>query len=289
MEALRAVKIYTLGADGQPDTPLTVVDTTQMKLDSSSLKWEDNFQFWQVLDRIIQEEPLDPSKRTMYGLLEELGIEKGKSFKPDLKLRETLTQAARQGRDQMLVTAFDSDRPDRKAWTDRQWEWAGLVPGSAQFETQAGIDLDARDRWFAQAIVTSPAMFRRDPGAGSLYWLGARDAKGAYLDGGKQYTLTVPQPVPGKLFWSVTVYDSKTRSQVQTTQDKAALRSLFELKDADQTKPLTLHFGPKAPAGQENRWIKTNPGQGWFAYIRIYGPEAAAFDKSWKPGDFVLQ
>jgi hypothetical protein len=23
------------------------------------------------------------------------------------------------------------------------------------------------------------------------------------------------------------------------------------------------------------------------AYIRIYGPEQAAFDKSWKPGDFV--
>lgn len=289
MDALRAVKIYALGADGQAGEPLTVVDTSQMKLDSSSLKWEDNFEFWKVLDRIIQEEPMDPSKRAMYGLLAELGIEKGKPFKPDMKLRDTLAQAARQGRDQMLVAAFDSDRPDRKAWPDRQWEWVGLVPGSAQFETAAGIDLDARDRWFAQAIVTSPAMFRRDPGAGSLYWLGARDANGAYLDGGKQYTLTVPQPVPGKLFWSVTVYDSKTRSQVQTPQDKAALRSLFELKDVDQTKPLTLYFGPRAPAGHENQWIQTNPGQGWFAYIRIYGPEAAAFDKSWKPGDFVLQ
>ena len=28
------------------------------------------------------------------------------------------------------------------------------------------------------------------------------------------------------------------------------------------------------------------PGKGWFAYMRIYGPEQAAFDKSWKPGDF---
>jgi hypothetical protein len=34
----------------------------------------------------------------------------------------------------------------------------------------------------------------------------------------------VPQPVPQKLFWSVTVYDSATRSQIQTDQDKAALR-----------------------------------------------------------------
>jgi hypothetical protein len=30
----------------------------------------------------------------------------------------------------------------------------------------------------------------------------------------------------------------------------------------------------------------TASGHGWFAYIRIYGPEKAAFDGSWKPGDF---
>jgi hypothetical protein len=27
-------------------------------------------------------------------------------------------------------------------------------------------------------------------------------------------------------------------------------------------------------------------GKGWFTYFRIYGPEAPAFDGSWKPGDF---
>ena len=31
---------------------------------------------------------------------------------------------------------------------------------------------------------------------------------------------------------------------------------------------------------------KTIPGQGWFAYLRIYGPTQPAFDGSWKPGDF---
>ena len=74
-------------------------------------------------------------------------------------------------------------------------------------------------------------MFNRSAGAGSLYWLGARDASGAFLDGGKTYKLSIPQPAPGKLFWSVTAYDAQTRSQVQTEQGKAALRSLFELKE----------------------------------------------------------
>ncbi|VVD60426.1 signal peptide protein [Pandoraea aquatica] len=289
MAAFEAIKIQRWTPQGVTGPALQVVDTTKLPLDSSSLKWEDNFQFWQKLDKITQEEPLQPAFLPMYGLLAELGIQKGKPFAPDAHMKDVLSRAARLGRDQMLVSAFDSQRPEIKNWPDRHWEWVGLVPGAAQFETPAGVDLDARDRWFAQAIVTSPAMFRRDAGAGSLYWLSARDSQGVYLDGGKQYTLTVPQPVPGKLFWSVTLYDAQTRSQVQTDQDKAALRSLFELKDIDTTKPVVLSFGPNPPKGDASHWIKTVPGRGWFAYFRIYGPEAAAFDKSWKPGDIVRQ
>jgi hypothetical protein len=285
MGALRRIKIYPLATAARP-VLMTFVDTTERKVDSTSLRWEDNIQYWEVLHRIIDAEPPVEKFLPMYGLLSSLGIEKGKPFAPDARMRTLLERAARVGRDQLLVSAFDSARPDRMAWPDRKWEWVGLVPGSAQFETPAGIDLEARDRWFAQAIVTSPAMFRRTPGAGSLYWLAARDGSGAYLDGGKSYRLAIPQPVPGSLFWSVTVYDAQTRSEVQTDQDKAALRSIFELKGVPTTAATELYFGPAAPAGDGGRWIKTVPGRGWFAYIRIYGPEQAAFDGSWKPGDF---
>ncbi len=105
-------------------------------------------------------------------------------------------------------------------------------------------------------------MFRRTAAAGSLYWLGTRDATGAFLDGGKTYKLTVPQPVPAKLFWSITIYDPETRSEIVTDQGKAALRSLFELKGLRTSQPIDLYFGPTAPAGHENQWIKTIPGQG---------------------------
>lgn len=284
LNALREIKIYPLNLGSK--AAMVPIDTTSRSMDSSSLRWEDNIQFWNVLYAIIDSEPVVPNFLPMYGLLAELGIEKGKTFQPDDRMRKILERAAKIARDQMLVSAFDSDRPDRVNWPDRKWEWVGLDPGSAQFETPWGMDLEARDRWFAQAIVTSPAMFRRSSGAGSLYWMSVRDRSGAFLDGGKSYRLIIPQPVPAKLFWSVTAYDTKTRSQVQTDQDKAALRSLFELKDADRKKPVELYFGPSAPTGKERQWIKTAPGRGWFAYIRIYGPEAAAFDRSWKPGDF---
>ena len=283
MDALGAIKVYPLT---NPGKPVPCIDTTEKKMDSSCLSWETNLQFWQKLHAIINSEPLVSEFLPMYGLLSALGIEKGSAFPSDGRRKDLLERAASVGRDQLLVSAFDSARPDRVNWPDRNWEWVGLVPNSAEFETPAGIDLEARDRWFAQAIVTSPAMFRRTAGAGSLYWMSARDATGVFLDGGKTYKLNIPLPVPGKLFWSVTIYDAATRSQVQTDQDKAALRSMFELKDLASASSVDLYFGPATPGEHAQRWIKTAPARGWFAYIRIYGPEQAAFDRSWKPGDF---
>jgi hypothetical protein len=281
MDALRAIRVHRLGAEDA----VPVTDVTPHAMDSSCLRWEDNLDFWRVLASIVEAEPVIDEFRPMLGLLSALGIEKGTPFDPDERTRGILEAAARAGRDQLLVSAFASERPDRIAWSDRRWEWVGLVPDSADFETPLGLDLEARDRWFSQAIIASAAMFRRQEGAGSLYWLAARDATGAYLDGGRTYKLTVPLPVPGKLFWSVTVYDAQTRSQVAADQGKAALRSLFELQGLPDSGSVDLYFGPEAPAGAEDRWLQTEPGRGWFTYVRIYGPEAPAFDGTWKPGD----
>jgi hypothetical protein len=285
LEALRTIKVYPLATAANPKL-LAFVDLTDKPMDATCLRWEDNIQYWQKLHEVIDAEPIVEKFLPMYGPLAALGIEKGKPFAPDPRMKAILEKAAKSGRDQLLVSAFASDRPDRMMWLDRTWEWAGLLPNTAQFETASGMDLEARDRWFAQAIITSPAMFNRKAGAGSLYWLGNREATGAFVDGGNTYKLTVPLPVPGRLFWSVTVYDAATRSEIKTAQGKAALRSMFELKDTGDAKSIDLYFGPKAPSGQESRWIQTISGKGWFTYFRIYGPQGPAFDGSWKPGDF---
>jgi hypothetical protein len=187
-------------------------------------------------------------------------------------MKRILEKAARMANAQMRVQSLADRRPDRVVWADRKWEWAGLRFENGDFDMPSYVDLVARDKWFFQATEASPAMFRRQAGFGSLYWLGLRDKNGTYLDGGKTYKLTVPQPVPAKLFWSVPVYNAETRAEIQTDQENAALRSLFELKNAAKTGDTELYFGPTAPAGNEKQWIKTIPGQGWFVYLRIYGP-----------------
>jgi hypothetical protein len=83
----------------------------------------------------------------------------------------------------------------------------------------------------------------------------------------------------------VTVYDTQTRSEIDSGQGHAALRSMFELKDL-KSDEIELRFGPTAPDGGQSAWIRTIAGRGWFVYFRIYGPREAAFDGTWKPNDF---
>jgi hypothetical protein len=284
IDMLKTVKIYPLS--GPADWPVIWSAIGDRSQDFTPVRWEKNLDYWKQLAEVINQEPAYEGYRMNYGQLACLGIEKGKPFEPDARMQRILVKAAQIANDQMRVQSFGDRRPDRVAWPDRKWEWASLRPENGTFDQPTAKDLEAREKWFYQAQIESPAMFRRTAAAGSLYWLGVRDSAGAYLDGSKTYKLTVPQPVPAKLFWSVTVYDPDSRSEILTDTYKAALRSMYELKDTASAPTVELYFGPTAPAGREGQWIKTIPGKGWFTYFRIYGPGSPAFDGSWKPGDF---
>ena len=285
MERLRTLLVSPLH---EPDgwTPPTWLDFTPDPQDTSPARWETNLRFWEQLHDYIDTEPALDTHRDAYGELAALGIAKGQPFAPDERMRGILEQAAVIGADQMRVQAFADRRPDRVVWPDRQWQWAALRYENGDFDRPDSVDVDAREKWLFQAIGCSPAMFRRDERAGSVYWLGLRDGDGAYLDGGRSYRLSVPQPVPAKLFWSVTVYDARSRSQIDTDQGKAVVSSLHDIADVGGADTIDLFFGPTAPADAGQRWIRTVPGAGWFVYFRVYGPEPVAFAGPWKPGDF---
>nr|WP_246311607.1 DUF1214 domain-containing protein [Leifsonia naganoensis] len=283
---LRSVTVAPLRDDQGWVEPVWT-DLTGKPQDTTPFAVQGTLDYWRVLQEYIDTEPVHDDDRAYLGELAVLGMRAGQPFDPDDRLRSILTAAAAEADAQLRVQSLADRRPDRVVWPDRQWEWVTLRPENADFRVEGRTDVDARETWFYQAIAASPAMFRRQAGAGSLYWFSARDADGRYLDGGRAYTLQVPLPVPAGLFWSVTVYDAVTRSQIATEQDGAALRSLFELTGLPVSGATTLHFGPEAPQDAGAAWIQTIPGRGWFVYVRLYGPTAEAFDGSWTLGDFV--
>ncbi|MGB5302222.1 MAG: DUF1214 domain-containing protein, partial [Gemmatimonadota bacterium] len=114
------------------------------------------------------------------------------------------------------------------------------------------------------------------------------DSKHQPLDGAKTYRLHLPPNVPVKDNWSVTIYDTQTRSMLQTDQPSAGINSLGEgiKKNADGS--IDIYFAPKAPSGMENNWIQTIPEKSWFILLRMYGPLEPWLDKTWRPSELEL-
>ncbi|WP_419481922.1 DUF1214 domain-containing protein [Dokdonella sp.] len=55
----------------------------------------------------------------------------------------------------------------------------------------------------------------------------------------------------------------------------------------DKDGSVDVWFSPSAPKGHESNSVQAVPGKGWKMVIRLYGPEEAWFDKTWRPGEIV--
>jgi hypothetical protein len=135
------------------------------------------------------------------------------------------------------------------------------------------------------AAGNSPAMMEKNVGQGSQYLWTYRDAAGEYLDGAKTYKLHILPGIPAKNFWSVVVYDSLSRSELQSGQPLPSVSSYTKpVVNADGS--VDIVFSPDAPKEKTN-WIKTVPGKGCFPIFRFYSPTEAFFDKTWKLEDIT--
>jgi hypothetical protein len=123
-------------------------------------------------------------------------------------------------------------------------------------------------------------------GKGSKYIFTSRDSDGNHLDGSHSYKLNVPANVPAQDFWSVCVYDTETRSILDTGRPRSAKNSYMDLP-INEDGTIDLYFGPTPPPQGESSWIKTKSGKGFFMYYRFYGPIEPFYDKSWKVNNVV--
>jgi hypothetical protein len=246
-----------------------------------------DYTFFEQLDRIVQKEPVGSADPEILGQMAAIGIVKGKPFAPDARMKKILIEAAAVGNATARAIAFrprDTNfyyYPGKSAWTQL------FVGGDYQFLKDGATNLDARTAFYFTATGVTPAMAQAMVGQGSQYAVAAVDSKGAYLMGDKDYHLHLPTHIPAKTFWSVIVYDSQTRSLLQTDQQYPGISSEQGTVQSNPDGSVDVYFGPSAPTGREGNWIQTIPGKGWFAFLRLYGPEQSWFDKTWRPGEIT--
>jgi hypothetical protein len=246
--------------------------------------------FYEELDNVVQKEPIGLVDPELRGLAAAIGIEKGRPFEPDSRMKAILRDAVAVGNATARAITFDVRSPEAFIYENSQWK-VGFIGGDYRWLKDGGAggrNLDARTAFFYFATVNTPAMVQKIVGAGSQYAWTDRDGEGRYLEGDKNYALNIPANAPARDFWSVVVYDPQTRSQLQTGQPFPSRNNKKDDFTEDADGSVTLYFGPEAPEGRENNWIQTVPGKGWFAILRLYGPLEPWFDKTWQPGEIEL-
>ena len=242
-----------------------------------------DMRFWELVNAYVQKEPMADRDRFFYAWLKDLGIEKGKPFKPTASQKKILKEALDVGMAMSQAISFNKTRlmfPTSLYGKDSGWEdaMAGMDP---KIDLPTYSEFDQRASYGFEATTTSAGMVSRVPGKGSAYLGSYYDADGKALMGGKNYRLRIEPDPPAANFWSVTVYDIENRLIIRNKIKRSDRSSRTEglLTNADGS--VDLYFGPKAPKGKEVNWIQTNPGQSFFVYLRLYGPEQAYFDQSW--------
>ena len=276
---VKKIQIYPLAQADNP--PMTKhVDTYGKHLNALP---EFDASFFENLHEMIQEEVVLEQDLAIMGLLDAIGIRKGKVYNPDKKMLAVFDTAAKETL-QYLIEQFHNVS-NVKFYDDRQWT---TIAPPGRLETDYSwvfptyIALEDRGAYF-QPIFSSVKTF----GAATFYLSSAKDSQGNWLEGGKNYKFTVPAKAPVKNFWSVIVYDLETGAFVpEMERDGIASTTKGIQENADGS--FDLFFGPKAPKGKESNYVPTADGKKYFLLFRFYGPEPAVFDQSWILNDFEL-
>jgi hypothetical protein len=238
--------------------------------------------YFNSLHEILQQEYIEEKDLAILGLTESIGIRRGEPFKPNTATRKVLDSAAKEAHQYLIKLFFDERGP--MFYDDRQWftlNFPGTVETEFGYTYPTFVDLDTRAALY-YGIFSSVERL----GAGTFYFVNVKDASGAWLDGGKNYKLTVPANVPAKQFWSVIVHDVETAAWFTDLPiNKEGVASFTKGLKKNQDGSVDVYFGPKAPKGKETNWLPTVSGKKFFLIFRFYGPEPALFNKSWKLSD----
>lgn len=276
-------KIYPLSQkDNQP-----AMNFVNVSGNSHSTIHRMDADIYNEINAVVQSEPAIGENPEILGSFAAIGIKKGQKFEPDARMQKILNEAAKIGA-AIVRTQMAKPRSDYFYMFENS-QWINpLVYKSYLFEHEGARLFDARSAMHFYATGITPAMSMEFIGKGSQYAVAYSDKDGNTFDGNKTYKVNIPANAPMKDFWSFTIYDNQTRSMLQTDEQFPGIDSNKKGLVKNEDGSYDVYIGPNAPAGMESNLIKTVPGKGWNTIFRLYGPEQAWFDKTWRPSDFEL-
>ncbi|WP_083631276.1 DUF1254 domain-containing protein [Labilibacter marinus] len=284
------MKLYPLAEKDNPKK-MELVDISGV--DFNTVHTND-FSFYEHLAEWINEEHVDMLDDVTKGLFASIGIEKGKAFAPDERMKKILTEAVAIGnaaaRSITWYPRTNKNLAGVEIYPGTESAWIMAFAGKdVFFRTETGgYNTDALNMFHYNYTAVTPAMAVTIEGAGSDYAIAFLDADKNHFDGGKAYKLHIPANVPVNDFWAVTIYDTQTRSLLQTDQKFPTVGSQTEGFKQNKDGSFDVYLAPAAPEGMENNWLQTIPDKSFSVILRVYGPLKPWIEKTWMPGEVEL-
>lgn len=243
-----------------------------------------DYSIFKHIKELIDTEPLQKRDMIMGGMLASIGIEKGKPFEPNEKVRNALTKAIADAYDYLEYMFETPGFSTIEQWEGRQWMNL-KEPSNDGFVFDEGDNLLLDERGSLYHWVT---FIPRHLGKATAYIVAIRDADGNLLKGENQYKLNVPNEVPARDFWSVIAYGKQTKAFIYNDLGRVGLSSYDkENMKLNDDGSVDIYFSKSAPVGLESNWIPTS-GEDFFLLFRFYGPQESYFDKSFVLPDVQL-
>jgi hypothetical protein len=248
----------------EPAPPIAFVKPLTVEEERTSLE------FFDILNFVLQFCPTHASETELMARFAKIGVGAGLSFdaaalKPDIR------------------QAIEKGRADAWAASDSvsQLLIAGQISSGDLFGTRETLANNYLHRMTA-AVYGIYGNSREE----ALYFGYAVDSGGQALDGTVgYYTLRFApgQLPPVNAFWSLTMYDAKTKLLVANPIERYLINSpmLPKLrKDKDGGLTIYMQYASPGP-GKQTNWLPAPAGP--FAMVlRLYGPKPDAYDGTWK-------
>jgi hypothetical protein len=132
----KSTKIYPLG--GSPTAP-NFVNLSGKPFNTVTRV---DYRFWEQLNEIVQQEPSTSLDQIRLGYYASVGIQKGKPFAPDERMKRILTEAAAVGDATARTLVFHNRHKDAYCYPNSMWQL--LWMGGYRFQTEPDVlNLDA--------------------------------------------------------------------------------------------------------------------------------------------------
>jgi uncharacterized protein (TIGR03000 family) len=266
-------KVQTLSAFLKRPSPPARAEIEWPKIDKE-LAESDPFTYLNFLLQFCPAVGAAEVERPLRAKFARIGIEAGKPFPPD---NLTADQKAE------LRTGVKSGLEKiKKQVNELGKDVNGWRVTTNAFGDRASINGD----WVRRAAAAMAGIYGNDA-AEALYPLLSTDSEGNKPDCSKnRYTLTFPkgQLPPVNAFWSVTMYDAKTRLLIDNPINRYLINSpmLPDLKK-NEDGSLTIYLQKASPGKEKERnWLPAPDGP-IYVVMRLYWPKKEALDDTWRP------